>query len=57
MLRLLLLWTVITAIIISIRYFVDRKMKIEMASWTFRILWIGGIVAVMLGMGIFLERV
>lgn len=57
MLRLILLWTVITAIIVGIRYFVDRKMKLEMASWTFRILWIGGIVAVMLGMGIFLERV
>lgn len=57
MFRLFLLWTVITAVIVGIRYFVDRKMKIEMASWTFRILWIGGIVAVMFGMGIFLERV
>lgn len=57
MFRLFLLWVVITSIIIGVRYFVDRKLKIEMASWTFRILWIGGIVAAMLGMGIFLERV
>lgn len=57
MFRLFLLWTVITAIIVGIRYFVDRELKVEMASWTFRILWIGGIVSLMLGMGIFLERI
>jgi hypothetical protein len=52
----MLLWAFITAIIIGIRYFVDRKLKIEMASWSLRILWIGGIVAIVIGMGIFLER-
>jgi len=56
MIRLFLLWVVITSIVIAIRYFATPFIKHETTTWTFRIMWIGGIVAVMLGMGIFLER-
>ena len=56
MLRLVLTWAVITAIITALKYVVDRQTKEELGKWSLRILWSGFVTAVVLMFIVFLER-
>lgn len=56
MVRLILTWAVITAIITVFKYIVDRKTKTEIGLWSKRITWSGLIVAAGMAIVVFLER-
>ena len=56
MVRLILTWAVITAIITAFKYIIDRQTKEELGKWSLRITWAGMLTAVMLAFIVFLER-
>jgi len=56
MIRLVVTWVLITAIIIGITYCTDKATKKEAGKWSFRLLQAGIVSALGLGIIIFLER-
>ena len=56
MIRLFLLWAILTGALFGFMYFVERVRKIETAHWTGRIALCGTIIALILGTVVFLER-
>lgn len=56
MIRLFLMWVVLTAVLFGFYYFVELAQKKETAKWTSRVAWCGLVTAVLLGVIVFLER-
>jgi uncharacterized membrane protein (DUF485 family) len=56
MIRLVLAWFVLTVLLFGVRYFVDTKTKAEARHWGIRFAVQGFVVACLLGLVIFLER-
>ena len=56
MIRLFLLWAILTGALFGFMYFVERVRKIETAHWTGRIALCGTVIALVLGTVVFLER-
>lgn len=56
MARLILWWMIWTVVLTIVVYFVDRQTKQEAGKWSKRVALVGGAVAVVLGLIIFLER-
>jgi len=56
MLRLVLAWAVLTALLFGVRYFLDHFQRKEAARWGLRVLWCATITAAFLAGIIFAER-
>lgn len=56
MIRLFLMWAVLTGALFGFYYFIDRTQKKETVKWARRLLWCGAVPAVGICIAIFLER-
>lgn len=56
MIRLFLMWALLTGALFGFHYFVDRVTKQETAKWASRLLWCAAVPAVGICIAIFLER-
>lgn len=56
MIRLFLMWALLTSALFGFYYFVERSVKQETAVWARRLLWCATVPAVGICIAIFLER-
>lgn len=56
MIRLFLMWAVLTGVLFGFYYFVDRVQKKETAKWVNRLIWCGVLPAIGIAGAIFFER-
>ena len=56
MIRLILLWAMLTSALFVFYYFVDLVQKKEVAKWFGRLLWCGLVPAIGIAGAIFFER-
>lgn len=56
MIKLFLMWAVLTGALFGFYYFIDRTQKQETVKWARRLLWCSAVPAVGICIAIFLER-